>query len=83
MKGMALLPSYVITKPNWKTIVQPFLEFYSDEIPSCHTVDSEFNLWDEMWKDRCESQRKLIQAQHVQTVGGHIKMTNTEINKLK
>jgi len=39
MKGTALLPSYVITKTNWRTIVQPFLEFYSDESPSCHAVD--------------------------------------------
>ena len=31
-KGMALLPLYIITKPDWKTTLQPSLEFYSDEV---------------------------------------------------
>lgn len=83
MKGMALLPSYVITKLDWKTTLHPFLEIYSDEVTSCHAVDSELKLWNEMWKDRWESHWKSIQEQHVQTVGGHIKLTIAEITKLK
>ena len=51
MNGMALLPSYIIAKSDWKTTLQPFLEFYLDEVPSCHAADSELKLWSEMWRD--------------------------------
>ena len=46
-------------------------------------MDSEFKLWNEMWKDQWEFHWKSTQEQHVQTVEGQIKLTNAEINKLK
>ena len=33
MKGVMLLPSSVITEPNWVSVIQPFLQFYNDDIP--------------------------------------------------
>jgi len=83
MKGTVLLPSYVITEPNWKNVLQPFLKFYSDELPCYHSVDSEFILWNKMWHEQWESHWKSIQEQHLHTVGVCIKLTDTEVKKLK
>ena len=69
MKGTVLLPSYVINEPNWKNILQPFLQFYSHELPCNHSVDSEFMLWKKMWHEQWESHWKSIQEQHLHTVG--------------
>ena len=48
------------------------MQFYSDEIPFCHAVDSESQLFKKMWKDQWECYWKSIQEQHVQIIGGHI-----------
>jgi len=83
MKGTVLLPSYVITEPNWKNVLQPFLKFYSDELPCYHSVDSEFILWNKMWHEQWESHWKSMQEQNLHTIGVGIRLTDTEVKKLK
>ena len=39
-----LIPSSVITVPNWKESLQPFLALYVDKVPSPRTLDAELLL---------------------------------------
>ena len=59
------------------------MQFYSDELPCNHSVDSKFMLWNKMWNEQWESHWKSIQEQHLCTVGVCIKLTGTEVKKLK
>ena len=82
-KGTMLLPSNIITNPRWKNILQPFVEFYSDEIPCCHGVESELHLWSKMWEEQWKSHWKAMNEQHLHTIGANLTLTTAEINKLK
>ena len=42
--GIQLLPAYVASQSDWKCTMQPFIQFYSDELPSIHTVDVELSM---------------------------------------
>ncbi len=78
MKGVMLLPSAVITEPDTK----PFLELYSDEVPSKHTLDAELVLWTQRWTEEWSEQWKKLKEQHVQATGSELKLTTIELNRL-
>ena len=69
MKGMLLLPVSVISIGNWKTSIQPFIEFYSDELPCSRTITSELCIWELSWKERWELKWKELKEQHLVATG--------------
>ena len=83
LKGTMLLPSSVITVATWKSVIQPFVELYSDEIPLPHAIVAELQLWELMWTEKWASKWKLIKEEHMKAAGRVLCLTEAEINKLK
>lgn len=83
MKGSLLIPSNIITKPNWESLIQPFLELYLDEVPSNHTLSSELLVWKQLWMDKWSSHMKLLQEQNVKIAGKEINYSDAEVKRLK
>ena len=83
MKGSLLIPSNVITKPNWDSLIQPFLELYSDEVPSNYTVSNELLVWKQLWMDKWSSYMKRLQEQNVKIAGKEINYSDAEVKRLK
>ena len=83
MRGVMLIPSSVITVPNWKELLQPFLALYVDEVPSPRTLDAELLLWDQWWKDKWSSKLKDLNDQHIKAFGKRLDIADAELKKLK
>ena len=65
-KGTMLIPAYLLKEPTWKTLVQPFVSFYVDDLPSKHTVDAEFEMWNQKWNQCWDERLKTLKEQHLQ-----------------
>ena len=83
VKGTRLLPEYVVFPSDWKCTIQPFIQFYSDELPSNHTVDAELSMWKQVWEERWKKESKNLKDQHFQATGTEMRLNDTEITKLK
>ena len=65
VKGTMLLPSAIIINPtSWLQAVKQFLDKYTDELPSQHTLDSELVLWSQLWFDKWDKHWKALKQQH-------------------
>ena len=82
MKGLMLLPSNTITVVDWESSVQPFLDFYRDEIPSFRDLSAELLLWKQKWNDEWDTKWKSIQDEHTR-VSEPLRPSVTELNRLK
>ena len=82
-KGIVLLPSNVITVPNWEDRIQSFVQVYSDDVPSFSSLVAELHMWKQMWMDKWSCKWQLMQEQHKKTTGQDYTLTPTEMNKLK
>jgi len=64
LRGIWLIPSYVVACENWEESIDPFIQHYSDELPNMHTVKAELSTWKILWTDAWENKWKIIQDQH-------------------
>lgn len=83
MRGDMLIPSSVITVPNWKENLKPFLALYADEIPSARTIEAELLLWEQLWNDKWISNLKALNDQQLKAFGKRLNVTDTELKQLK
>ena len=83
LKGTRLLPGYIVSQSDWKCTIQPFIQFYSDKLPSNHTVDAELSMWKQVWEERWKKEWKSLKDQHFQATGTEMRLTDAEITKLK
>jgi len=82
LKGMFLLPSSVITELNWITMIQPFLQFYAEDIPSPRLIAAELEMWQTLWGDRWSAHWKCLQQQH-SALGRAMNVSELELKVLK
>ena len=82
-QGLLLIPAYTVTHPNWEHTVQQFIQFYSDEIPSNHTIDAQLGLWKLLWKEQWERKLVSLQKQHLDATGREMSLTDSELKRLK
>ena len=78
-----LLPSSIITEVNWQSTMKPFLDLYSDDLPSRHTLDAELVLWSQHWKDQWGNHLTKLQEQHILATGSELRVSQPELRKLK
>ena len=45
LKGILLIPPYVVTCDSWEQSVDPFIQYCIDDIPCCHTIRAELATW--------------------------------------
>lgn len=81
--GIMLLPSFTITTMNWEYSIQPFIDLYHDEVPSYCNLLAEIKLWKMKWTDIWDMKWKCIQEQHVKATHTELKLSASELNKLK
>ena len=82
MRGTALVPSAIISDPNYLTNLKPFIDQYSDNLPSPSSVDAEILLWYELWQKKWDEHwKKLVEQQP--TIGTSFSVTQQEMRKLK
>ena len=65
LKGVMLLPSSVITEPNWMAMIQPFLQLYNENMPSSYLMAAELELWQTKWDDRWGTYWKVLKEQYL------------------
>lgn len=83
LKGTRLLPSYVVSQSDWESTIQPFIQFYSDELPSIHTINAELSMWKQLWEERWKEEWKNLTEQHFQATGTQMRLSDAELTKLK
>ena len=81
-KGMFLLPSSVMTESNWITMIQPFLQFYAEDIPSPRLISAELEMWQTLWDDKWSTHWKCLQQQH-SALGKAMNVSEKELKVLK
>ena len=80
VKGTMLIPACVITKPDWRSQIQPCV---IDDLPSKRTLNAELDLWEQKWTKDWEERWKKLQQQHIEVTGEHLVVTPSELKKLK
>lgn len=83
LKGVLLLPAYVVSKQDWESHVHTFVQLYCDEIPSRQTIDAELNIWKQLWEERWQKKWMDLKDQHFKTTGVETTLTDAELTKLK
>ena len=83
MKGSLLIPSTVITTPNWIQDIKCFIDKYDDELPSRLTLDAELIQWTQLWNGQWEEKLKILKEQHTQATGTELKVSPSELTRLK
>lgn len=48
---LVLLDSLKEKAVDWKVLVQPFIEFYSDDLPNFGSISAELEVWENFWKN--------------------------------
>ena len=54
--GILLIPPYVVTYKDWEQSVDPFIQYYTDELPWQYRISNVEMLWIDNW----EKQWKLL-----------------------
>ena len=83
VKGTMLIPSCVITNPDWRSQIQPCVDMYIDDLPSKRTLNAELDLWEQKWTKDWEERWKKLQQQHIQATGEQLVATPSKLKKLK
>ena len=73
IKGIMLIPAYIITEASWKCFIAPFIAFYSEDLPSPHTLNAELVIWNQKWCYYCEEKFKQLKQQHLKATGEEMK----------
>ena len=47
--AFGIIPSLMIEEEKWRESFKTFLDFYSDDTPCMHSVDSEMDVWYTYW----------------------------------
>ena len=45
-------------------MIQPFLQFFAEDIPSPRLMVAELEMWQTLWEDRWSTHWKCLQQQH-------------------
>ena len=76
-----LIPSFVLTLPEWKSHIQPCIELYGDDLPSRRTLEAELDLWEQKWTLEWEKKWERLQVQHNEATGEQLVVSSSEINR--
>ena len=82
LKGVMLLPSSVITEPNWMAMIQPLLQLYNENMLSSYLMAAELELWQTKWDDRWSTYWKVLKQQYSK-LGKSMNFSKAELKVLK
>ena len=58
-----------MTYEDWEQSVDPFIQYYIDELLCSHSISAEVAMWKMLWIDNWEKQWKIIKDQHLKLHG--------------